>query len=269
MKGILVVLILSGVALAQTPTVSAGGVLNAASFDTSGAPVAPGSLISIFGSSLSAGTATADSIPLSTNLGNVTVSVNGIPTPLYYVTHTPNFDQINAQLPWNAQAGAAQVVVTNNGTASAPQSFQVGPFAPGIFSLNGSGTGQAIAVNYPDYSYAAPSGSIPGLSARPAVVGDPNGIIIYATGLGAVSPEVPNGAAASGTQISTTTTVPVVMVGGVAAQVTFSGLAPGDVGVNQINAVLAQGTPTGSAVPLQIQIGGMTSTSKITIAVSQ
>jgi len=58
------------------------------------------------------------------------------------------------------------------------------------------------------------------------------------------------------------------MVGGVQAQVTFSGLVPGLVGVNQLNVVLAQGTPTGNQVALQIQIGGLTSTSKVTIAVT-
>jgi uncharacterized protein (TIGR03437 family) len=63
------------------PTVSAGGVLNSASFDKT-LPVTPGSLISIFGSNLAATTATADSIPLSTVVGNVSVTVNGVPAPL-------------------------------------------------------------------------------------------------------------------------------------------------------------------------------------------
>jgi uncharacterized protein (TIGR03437 family) len=268
MKALLATLILSSALFGQNPSVSSGGILNGASFDTT-MPVAPGSLISIFGNGLAAGTATADSIPLSTSLGNVSVSIGGVATPMYYVTHTASFDQINAQLPWNLTAGATQVVVTNNnGVASPPQSFQVSQFAPGIFTVNGAGSGQAIAVNYPDYSFAAPAGSIPGAATRPAVIGDPNGMIIYATGLGPVSPTVASGAAASANPVSQTTTMPVVMVGGVAAQVTFSGLAPGEVGVNQINIVLPAGTPTGSQIPLQIQIGGMTSTNKVTIAVS-
>ncbi len=62
-------------------------------------------------------------------------------------------------------------------------------------------------------------------------------------------------------------TTPVVLVGGVAAQVAFSGLSPNFVGVNQINVIFAPGTPTGDQVPLQIQIGGLTSTAPVTIAV--
>ncbi len=268
MKGLLAILVLSGAAFAQVPSVSAGGVLNGASYDGT-MPVTPGSLISIFGSNLAAGTATADSIPLSTSLGNVSVTINGISAPLNGVFHESTFDQLNAQLPWNVPAGTAQVVVTNSqGVMSAPQNVLVGQFSPGIFTTNGAGTGQAIAINYPDYSYAAPAGSIPGASTRPAVVGDPNGIIIYATGLGAVNPAVANGAAASASPVSYTNTAPVVLVGGVQAQVTFSGLAPGFVGLNQLNVVLPSNTPTGNAVSLQIQVGGLTSSSQVTMAVA-
>ena len=269
MKVLLVTLVLvSATAVFAQPTVSNGGVLNAASFDTS-MPVAPGSLISIFGTNLASGTSIADSIPLSASLGNVSATVNGIAVPLYFVTHTSSFDQINAQLPWNVPAGSVQLVVTAGGVASAPQAIQVGQFSPGIFSANGSGTGQAIAVNFPDYSYAAAAGALPGLTSRPAVAGDPNGIIIYATGLGAVSPAIANGASPSSTQVSTTTTNPTVLIGGVPAQqVLFSGLAPGDVGVYQLNVVLAPNTPTGNAVSLQIQMGGVTSTDKLTMAVA-
>jgi uncharacterized protein (TIGR03437 family) len=262
MKGLLAILILGSAAYAQTPSVAAGGVLNAASFDKS-MPVTPGSLISIFGSNLAATTASADTIPLSTQLGNVKVSVNGTDLPLTGVFHTANGDQINAQLPWGTQAGAAQVVVTNNGVASPAQSLQVAPFSPGIFSVN-FGTGQAIAIN-PDGSLAAPAGSIPGLSTRPAKVGDPF-MIILATGLGAVSPSVPDGNNASG-GVRTNSTTPVVLVGGVPVTVLFSGLSADFVGVNQINVQLPPGTPTGSAVPLQIQVGGLTSTNQVTIAV--
>jgi uncharacterized protein (TIGR03437 family) len=267
MKVLLAILVAGTALLAQTPSVSSGGVLNSASYATT-MPVAPGSLISIFGSGLAATTATADSVPLSNSLGNVSVSINGTPAPLNGVFHESSFDQINAQLPWNAQTGTAQVVVTNNGVASAPQSFQVGQFAPGIFTVTATGTGQAVAVNFPDNTYAAPAGSIPGVTSRPAVAGDPNGLIIYATGLGAVNPAVANGAAASANPISFTTAVPTVLVGGVAAKVNFSGLAPGFVGLNQLNVVLASTTPTGNQVSLQIQMNGVTSTNQVTIAVA-
>ena len=260
------VLLLSSAAFAQTPTISSGGILNSASFDTT-MPVTAGALISIFGNNLAATTATADSIPLSTVLGNVSVTVNGIPAPLSGVFHEATYDQLNAQLPWNTPTGTAQVVVTNNGVASPPQTVQVGQVSPGIFSVN-SGTGQAIAINNPDGSLAAPAGSIPGLSTRPAVVGDAGGLIILATGLGPVTPTIANGAN-SLDALRNTTTTPVVLVGGMPVQVLFSGLSPNFVGVNQINVFLPPGTPTGAQVPLQIQVGGLTSTNQVTIAVSQ
>ena len=116
-------------AYAQTPAVSTGGVINAANGIS---PVAPGSLVSIYGSELSAGLAEADTIPLATTMSNVSVTFNGVPAPLLFVSD----GQINAQLPWNVLSsgtvGTALVVVTRNNQASAPQSLQVGPFSPGI-----------------------------------------------------------------------------------------------------------------------------------------
>lgn len=261
MKALVAILLLAGAALAQTPSVAAGGVLNGASFDRT-MPVTPGSLISIFGSNLAATTATADSIPLSTVLGNVNVKINGVDAPLNGVFHTANGDQINAQLPWNVQPGNAQVVVTSNGVVSAPQTLQVGQFSPGIFSVQ-FGVGQAIAINL-DGSLAAPAGSIPGLATHPAKAGDT--VIILATGLGPVTPEVANGANTVDA-LRTTTTTPTVMIGGVSAAVAFSGLSPQFVGVNQVNVVVPAGAPTGNTVPLQISVGGLTSTNQVTMAV--
>lgn len=261
MKSLVAILVFAGAAFAQAPSVPAGGVLNGASFDRA-MPVTPGSLISIFGSNLAATTATADSIPLSAVLGGVNVKVNGVDAPLNGVFHTATGDQINAQLPWNVQPGTAQVVVTRDGTPSQAQSFQVGQFSPGIFSVQ-FGVGQAIAINL-DGSLAAPAGSIPGLATHPAKAGDT--IIILATGLGPVTPSLNNGANSTDT-LRTTTTTPLVMVGGVSAQVAFSGLSPQFVGVNQVNIVVPSGVKAGDTVPLQIAMGGLTSSDKVTIAV--
>jgi uncharacterized protein (TIGR03437 family) len=110
---------------------------------------------------------------------------------------------------------------------------------------------------------AAPAGSIPGIATHPAKAGDI--LIIYADGLGAVTPTIKDGAASTDT-VRNTDTKPVVMVGGMAVNVLFSGLST-FVGVNQINIQLPAGTPTGSAVPIQIQVGGLTSANTATIAV--
>src|ERR1700730_3297468 len=116
----LLFLAMSCVAFPQTPSVADGGVLNGASF-VKGQPVTVGSLVTIFGSNLASATAQADTIPLSTSLGGVTVQfVNGgtsVNAPLVFVAGT----QVNAQIPWSlVPAGATQnvnVVVNVNGVA--------------------------------------------------------------------------------------------------------------------------------------------------------
>src|SRR5580692_5331057 len=75
-----------GAALYAQPTIVPGGVLNAASFaknaNGQGSPVAPGSLVAIFGSGLGASQADADTIPFSTALGGVTVSFGSTSAPI-------------------------------------------------------------------------------------------------------------------------------------------------------------------------------------------
>jgi uncharacterized protein (TIGR03437 family) len=245
---------------AQTPVVSSGGVSNAANGLTT---VTPGSLVSIYGTNLASGLAQADTIPLSNTLNSVSVTFNGVPAPLLFVSG----GQINAQLPWNVLSsgttGTANVVVTRSGTASAPQSLTVGPFSPGIFAINNI----AVAIN-PDGSIAAPAGAIPGIPSKPAKIADPGGLVILCTGLGAVDPPVANGAASLDT-LRNATTKPTVLIGGKAATVVFAGLSPQFVGVNQINVGIPAGTPTGNTVSLQIQVGGVTTDASVTIAVSQ
>jgi uncharacterized protein (TIGR03437 family) len=247
-------------AYAQTPVVSAGGVSNAAN---GLGTVTPGSLVSIYGSELAGSLAQADSIPLAISLSNVSVTFNGVAAPLLFVSG----GQINAQLPWNilssGSVGTASVVVTRNNQASAPQSLQVGPFSPGIFAIGNI----AVAIN-PDGSIAAPAGSIPGIATRPAKIGDPGGLVILCTGLGAVDPAAVNGAA-SLDALRTATTTPTILIGGKAAQVVFAGMSPQFVGVNQINVAIPSGTPTGDAVSLQLSLGSVTTSAAITIAVSQ
>jgi uncharacterized protein (TIGR03437 family) len=258
----MVLLVGAVAAQSQTPAVPSGGVVDAAAGSS---PVAPGALVSIFGSSLASALAVANSIPISTSLGNVNVTFNGIQAPLLFVST----GQVNAQLPWDVLSsgttGTASMVVTSNGQASTAVSVPVGPFSPGIFS---SGT-QAIAYGNSDGIIAAAPGAIPGLTTHPAKINDPTTLVILATGLGAVDPPVQTGniPAADG-KLHNTTTTPTVTVGNVAAQVFFSGISPQFVGVYQINIVIAPGTPTGDKIPLQISMGGVSSPSNITIAVS-
>src|SRR5438309_1178821 len=109
------------------PSVTAGGIVNAASF-VPGQPVAPGSIVAIFGQQLAGQLAQADSVPWSTSRANVTITFNGVAAPIQFVSQT----QINAQVPWEAfptGSGSGNVVVNNNGVPSAPQSVVVNSIA--------------------------------------------------------------------------------------------------------------------------------------------
>ncbi len=240
-------------ALAQMPVVEPGGVVDAASFM---APVVPGSLISIFGANLATGAQPATVIPLPFKLGSVSVSFNGIAAPLLYVSP----QQINAQLPWEVPvAGPVTVTVTNGAFSSAPQSVQVGAFAPRLFAVSS----YAVAIN-PDGSLAAPTGAIPGFSSHPATPGDT--LLLLASGLGPVNPP---GITANNSLdgLRYATAAPTVTIGGVSMPVIFAGLSPQFVGVYQINVTVPSTELPASAAPLQIQAGGVTSTVQENVAV--
>ncbi len=245
-----------GTALAQ-PSVVSGGVINGASFSKTQA-VTPGSLVSIFGTGLAAATIPGSTVPLSTDIGGTSVSFNGIPAPLYFVSG----GQINAQLPWELpSSGPVNVVVTNGGASSAPTAVTMGPFSPGVFSIP-PGAGWAIAINNADGSIAAPAGAIAGFPTHPAKAGD--AIILYANGLGPVDSPIANGTP-SLDKLRNTLTAAGVLVGGKPAQVVFSGLTPQFAGINQVNFVVPAGVS--GTVPVQLQIGGITTTDQVTIAV--
>jgi len=268
----LLIAVLAPAARAQAPIVNAGGVVNNASYASQG--VAPGSIVAIFGSNLAAADATADTIPLSVNLGTVTsVTFNSMPAPIFFVGPL----QIDAQLPYESlqgstASGTVNVVVTTSTGASAAQTVNVLQSVPGIFTVNEAGTGQAIATDNNDGAIAAPAGSIPGASAHPISISSGHALVIWCTGLGAVTPAIADGADSYLNGVLTlrnTVTQPVVTIGGVQAPtIYFSGLAPDFVGEYQVDVSLAPNTPTGNAVPVQIQINGQTTASNVTIAVT-
>jgi uncharacterized protein (TIGR03437 family) len=249
-----------GSVFAQGPVVATGGVLDASSF-VKGQGVAPGSLVSIFGSGLSSALALGDTVPLSTSLNGTSVSFNGVLAGLDFVSD----GQINAQLPWDVLTinppGTVNVVVTTAKGSSAPVSVPIAQFSPGIFSIP-PGAGYAIAINA-DGSIAAPAGAIAGFPTHPAKVGD--ALVVLANGLGPVNPSASDGAASTDATRFTTTT-PVVLIGGQSAKVLFSGLTPQFPGVNQLNVVVPQ-VPIGNSVSIQVQEGGITSSAQVVIAV--
>ena len=253
-----------------------GRVVNGASF-VQGQGVAPGSFVAIYGSNFATGFAQAGLIPLPASLANVRVTFNGISGSMVAVGHdvdSNHEDQINVQLPWEvlapgAPSGTAQAVVTVNGIASAAVSVPILSAAPGLFYITRDTTGVArpAAYNNSDGTLPLPASIvISTFQSRPAKIGDPAGLALFATGLGPVSITPPDGAPPE--NMSTTLTTPVVMVGGLQEQVVFSGLSEQFPGVYQVNIILQPGTPTGDAVAVQIQMNGITTTDQLRIAVT-
>lgn len=240
--------------------------VNAGSF--AAGPVAPGSIVSIFGAGLAIEKASASAVPLPTALDDVaSVTFNGVPAPLYFVSPS----QINAQVPWNVlpagtTSGTAQVVVTRAAAgSSAAQSVPISAAAAGIFTTASNGVGQAIATDNSDGMIAAPAGYIPGSLTHPITVG--TYLVIWCTGLGAVDATVANGAPPAG-QTANTLQKPSVLIGGTAATLVYSVLSPQYPGEYQLAVQVASGTPTGDAVPLQIRINGALTEANVTIAVA-
>jgi uncharacterized protein (TIGR03437 family) len=203
--------------------------------------VAPGSLISIFGSNLSPVSETTNQMPLPTLLGESCLTVNGTAVPMIYVSSR----QINAQLPYPVD-GNTTLTLRTPGGVSDNFNLTIAPAAPSIFRtlLNGE-VDVATVVRAANNQIVTPS--------NPVHRGDT--LTIYATGLGRTTPAVESGAAAPAEPLANVVVTPTVTLGGVPAEVTFAGLTPGQVGVYQINVIIADRVPTGWSVPLVISQG--------------
>jgi uncharacterized protein (TIGR03437 family) len=276
------------------PIVPANGVTNGTSFEAG--PIAPGSVIAIFGSNLGLQmvngattpiSASANQIPLSTSLGGHSVifrnrsaagavALSGeVAAPLYFVSGQANPSQINAQVPWElaGEQNLEMIVRVNDGaggtTESAPVPVNVSPqgISPAFFTF-GNAPRRAVAVNISATadvivgSLAQPAG----LGGQPALPG--TRLIVYANAMGPVQPAAVTGDnSLNPPLLRTATQAPTVTVGGRPAIVEFSGLAPEFVGVYQLNVLLPEDAPPGNEVPIRMELGGMLSRDDVTIAV--
>ncbi len=209
------------------PILPPDSVVNGASFrpaTESKSFIAPGAIVSIFGTELASDTQIASEVPLPTTLGETSVTFNGMPAALFFVSGT----QINAQVPFElvSGAGVASVQVTRGGETSVIQPVSVAAVSPGIFTMNQQGTGPGAILHAADFQ--------PVTESNPAQTGE--FLLIFCTGLGRVLPEVPSGNVAPGTEpLARTVSPPLVNIGGIPAEVVYSGLAPGFVGLYQVN----------------------------------
>ncbi len=255
------------ITVANVPTIF--GVFNAASYAS--ATVSPGELVTMFGSNI------GPAIPAimvvaggyaTTSLGGVGVTFSGVPAPILYVS----LNQITVQVPYEVGLGAGQpVAVTYGANIPASTTVTIAAEAPGIFSADGSGLGEAAAVN---------TGATSGLvtlnsTTNPANIGDT--VSLFLTGEGNYNPAPLSGITNTGfiipvgfTPLPQLSPLPTVHIGGVDASpgISYAGPIPGSIlGVLQINVVVPLGSATGQAVPVTVTIGGVSAQSNITLNV--
>lgn len=237
-------------------SVLVSSVTNGASF-APGA-IAPGEIVTIKGSGIGPANGVSFSVNpgtgmVDTTLADTQVSFGGLFAPILYASAA----QINAIVPYEV-AGQAQVVmqVSYQGHISAGTTLQVASAAPAAFTFNSTGSGEALAANQ-DGSYNS--------AANPAAKG--SYVTLYFTGGGETNPAGMTGSV-TGLVLKRITQDISVTVGGTTETVTFAGAAPTFVdGVLQLNLHLADDTPSGSAEPLVITVGGASSPPLATLAI--
>jgi len=245
-------LVISGGSL----SISANGILNAASY--AGGAVAPGEMVTIFGSGLGPDTLVGLQVDnrgyASTALAGTQVYFSGVPAPLVYT----QAGQVSALVPYEvSDKGSAQVQVVYQGRSSNIVSIPVTAALPGIFTQDSSGHGQGAIINQ--------NGTI-NSPTNPAPAG--SFVFIYATGEGQTSP-----AGIDGKPDDYPAPVPVAgsataTVGGVDALVTYTGGVPGLVaGFLQVNVQIPARLSPGNAVPVTFTVGGKSSQDNVTLAV--
>jgi uncharacterized protein (TIGR03437 family) len=249
----------AGVAI---PALQLTAVENAASY--AGGNIAPGEIVALFGSNLgpAAGVGpqlSPDKQSITNTVAGVQVLFDGNPAPVIYASAK----QINAVAPVGLAAKTStQVQVSYQNAMSNTMTIPVAAAAPGIFAADGSGVGGGAILNQ-DYSL---NGRL-----NPAARGSV--VAIYLTGTGLTNPASTDGAVTGNTlPLPSVAQAVTVTIGGVtvpAAQVVYSGAAPGSVaGLTQIDAYVPQSVTPGSAVPVVVTIGGVTSPAGITLSVN-
>jgi uncharacterized protein (TIGR03437 family) len=203
-------------------------IVNGASFDGT-QPIAAGSFATAFGQNLCSTTASGDWIApgqLPVALGNCSVTVNGSPAMIQYVSP----GQVNFIMPAGIVPGTATVMI-HNGAQMMSGSVQTGAAGPGIFALNGMGMGEGAMLNGTTWQMGPFSTTTGGQATY---------VSIYVTGLDLSSK-------------------PTVTIGGVPADVMWFGNAPGYAGLQQINIVLPGGMAGTGRVPVTVTSNGQTS----------
>jgi uncharacterized protein (TIGR03437 family) len=257
MRSVLLLLLASAL-FGQQPIIYFREAVNAASYAPFGlpnAPVARGSIFTVFGENLGPVKSPGLTFPLSTTLGGVSISVtqNGVVTQTFPIFVAPT--QINAVMPSTVKAGLATLRLTYQSQKSNAITIQIADSAPGVLAVSGGGYGPGIVQNFITESNDQLNSLV-----APAAPGGT--VVIWGTGLGPVT--FPDNEPPTTGNVSTPVTI---TIGGQLAKNLYSGRAPCCSGLDQIVATLPANVPLGCWVPISINAGGVVSnTTTIAIA---
>lgn len=214
--------------------------------------IAPGGLISIYGQQLSPVNLATSEIPLPTAVANSCLTVNGLPIPILFVS--PN--QINAQMPFS-MVGNVTVILRTPGGVSDNYNTTILPTAPSVFTTSLPGLDAPVATIVRNSNGQMVTGS------NPVHLGDV--LVIYATGLGQTAPSVQTGMPAPASPLAKALSAPVVTLGSTTLPLLYAGLAPGEIGVYQINVKVPNNVPQGLSIPLKISQGAISTSIPIRV----
>ena len=235
-------------ATSQNNGLAPGAALVLATITTgqAGEACSPGGLASLLGAGLT-GTPTegSGSLPLPTQLAGVRVLVNGVPAHLLLASDS----QINFQCPALPQGTAMQFQVeSTNGVLTPPLQAVMQAAVPVLFQMDASGRGLVTITGTGEIAMAAADG----IPSRPALRGE--NLTIHTSGLGEVVDGVAAGTAAPLNRRVPTKNQVKMVLGDIEIEPEFAGLAPGTVGIYQVDAEVPSGAPAGVTIPLYLKI---------------
>ncbi|MDE3196263.1 MAG: TIGR03118 family protein [Acidobacteriota bacterium] len=248
-----------GLIAAIAPPLSISSVVNAASGLAGN--VAPGEIVLINGQSVgpspSVTSAIAGKTSLPTTAGantpvnTTTVTFNGTAAPIVYAGSAGTSVQVPYEVAGSSTASIALTVGSQTTMLSAP----VAATAPGLFTLNFSGTGEVVALN---------SDGTVNSSSNPAARG--SSIMLFATGEGVTNPMDMDGVIET-TDVRIPVAAIAVSIGGTSATVASNSSFPKDVaGVLEVVVTVPSGISAG-AVPVSLSAGGVATTQATTLYV--
>ena len=218
-------------------TIAPTGVQNGAG-STPQTGVAPGSVISIFGSNLASAVVTGPGNPLAQTLSGTVVQVANRMLPLFFVSPA----QINAELPADLALGPQTLTVSAQGQPNVNASFTAVRDAPGLFEQAVNGQSFAVAVHADGSAVTAGS---------PARRGEL--LTVYGTGFGPTDPVRPVGFAVPQTPPFVLLDAASVLVGDAVIPAENAFAEPGSVAVDVVQFRLGDGAPSATNAPLRRQ----------------